>query len=188
MRLPLQITFRGMEPSEALERRIRTLAQRLDRFSTDIMRCQVTVDAPHRHQHQGALYEVHIHLTLPQGELVASREHRERHAHEDVYVALRDAFRALRRRLEDYERERRQDVKRHEPAPSGWVSELYPAEDFGRIQTPDGRSVYFHRHSVLGADFDRLTTGTAVRFVEERGERGPQASTVKVVTHPGPAA
>jgi hypothetical protein len=78
------------------------------------------------------VYEVHIHVTTPGGSAVANREHRLQHSHEDVYVALRDAFRAVRRQLEDYERERRQDVKNHEPEPSGWVSELHPAEDFGR--------------------------------------------------------
>jgi ribosomal subunit interface protein len=180
MRLPLQITFRQMEPSAALEARIRELAQRLDRFSAHVMHCHVTVEAPHQHQQQGQLYEVRIDLTVPHAEIVAHHEHRARHSHEDVYVALRDAFRAVRRQLEDYEREHRQDVKHHEPALRGRVSELYPAEDFGRIESSDGRSIYFHRHSVLGEDFERLTTGTQVRFDEEPGDHGPQASTVHV--------
>jgi ribosomal subunit interface protein len=186
MLLPLQITFRNMEPSAALEARIRKLAQRLEKFSSQIVRCHVIVEMPHKHGHQGSLYEIHVHLTTPGDTIVANREHRERHSHEDAYVALRDAFHAVRRQLEDYERKRRQDVKHRDTEPIGWVSELYPAEDFGRIQTSDGHSLYFHRHSVVGADFDRLTTGTAVRFVEGSGERGPQASTVKLVTHPGP--
>jgi ribosomal subunit interface protein len=188
MLLPLQITVRGMEGSAALEARVRELAARLERFSAQIVRCHVIVEAPHRHGHQGRVYEVHIQVTTPGGSIVASREHRERHSHEDVYVALRDAFRAVRRQLEDYERERRRDVKHHEPEPTGWVSELYPAEDFGRIETSDGRSLYFHRNSVVDADFDRLATGMGVHFVEESGERGPQASTVSVIRHPGPVA
>jgi ribosomal subunit interface protein len=146
MRLPLQITLRGMEPSAAMETRIRELAGRLDRFSAQIMRCQVIVEAPHRHRHQGALYEVHIHVTVPGSELTASREHRALHSHEDVYVALRDAFRAMRRQLEDYERERRQDVKHHEPQPVGWIAELSPLEDFGRIETDDGLRAPDDRH------------------------------------------
>jgi len=173
-----------MEPSAALEARVRELAQRFDRFGADIIGCHVTIEA--QHQHQGQIYEVHIELTVPQATLVANREHRARHSHEDVYVALRDAFRAVRRQLEDYERQRRQDVKHHEPIPHGHVSELYPAEDFGRIQTNDGRSLYFHRHSVLGADLEQLTTGTKVQFTEERGDHGPQASTVKVVGRAAP--
>lgn len=188
MLIPLQITFRDIEPSPAVEARIRELAARLERFSPNIVRCQVVVAAPHSHGRQGRLYEVHIDAKMVGAELVAKREHRRHHSHEDVYVALRDAFRALERQLENYERKRRQDVKHHEPSPTGWVSELYPAEDFGRINTPDGRSLYFHRHSVVGADFDRLTTGTEVLFTEESGDQGPQASTVRVITHPGPAA
>ena len=186
MRLPLQITFRHMEPSAPLEARIRKLAAHLERFSAHIMSCTVTVEAPHQHQRQGQLYEVHIDLRVPTGELVANRTHRERAGHEDVYVALRDAFRAVRRQLEDYEHEHRQEVKHHEPAQEGLVSELYPAEDFGRIASRDGRSIYFHRHSVLGADFEHLTTGTQVRFAEETGDHGPQASTVHVESSRAP--
>ncbi len=178
MLLPLQITWRNIEPSAALEARIHELAQRLEKFSAQIVRCHVIVEAPHKHGHQGHVYEVHIHVTTPGSSTVANREHRKQHSHEDVYVALRDAFRAVRR----------QDVKHHEPELSGWISELYPAEDFGRIQTSDGRSLYFHRNSVVGTDFDRLTTGAGVRFVEESGDRGPQASTVKLITHPGPVS
>ena len=183
MRIPLQITFHQMEPSPALETRIRELAQRLERFSSRIMHCHVTIDEPHRHQHQGRLYEVRVDLTVPGSEIVVSRQHSEQHSHEDVHVALRDAFRAVRRQLENYEREHRHDVKLHEPRPSGWISLLSPAEDFGRIETDDGRSIYFHRNSVVGADFDRLTTGSEVHFVEEAGERGPQASSVELASH-----
>jgi cold shock CspA family protein len=188
MQLPLQITFRHMPPSPALEARIQALAQHLERFSSQITSCHVIIDAPHQHQHRGKIYEVHIHLTLPKGELVVQREHRQRHSHEDAHVALRDAFDALKRQLEDFERERRQDVKHREAQPSGWISELYAVEGFGRIQTKDGRSLYFHKNSVIGHDFDHLNTGMEVRFVEEAGERGPQASTVKIVSHPGPVA
>lgn len=188
MLLPIQITWRGIEPSAALETRIRELAQRLEKFSSQIVHCHVVIELPHKHAHQGHLYEVHIQITTPGAQIIVQREHRERHTHEDPYVALRDAFRAARRQLEDYERERRQDVKGHTLEPMGWVSELYPAEDFGRIATSDGRSLYFHRHSVVGGDFERLTTGMGVRFVEESGERGPQASTVKPIAHPGPVS
>jgi len=188
MLLPLQITFRDLEPSPALETRIRELVQRLEKFSAQIVRCHVIVESGHGHGHQGHLYEVHFQITTPGGSIIVNREHRERQSHEDVHVALRDAYRAVRRRLQDHERRRRREVKHHAPDPVGWVSELYPAEDFGRIATSDGRSLYFHRNSVVGTDFDRLTSGTGVRFEEERGERGPQASTVKLITHPGPVS
>jgi ribosomal subunit interface protein len=186
MQMPLQISMQGMEPSPALEARIRKLVQRLEHFSPHIVRCHVFVEVGHRHGQQGRLFEVHIGITTPGETIAVAREHRAHHSHENVYVALRDAFRAARRQLQDYERERRQDVKHHEPEPSGWISELHPAEDFGRIATSDGRSIYFHRHSVVGAQFDRLNTGTPVHFVEVPGDRGPQASTVRPHAHSGP--
>jgi len=87
----------------------------------------------------------------------------------------------MRRQLEDYARKHDQRLKVHAPPPHGRIVELNPAEDYGRIETLDGRLVYFHRNSVLGADFDGLSIGAEVRFDEEAGERGPQASTVHVI-------
>lgn len=113
MKLPLQITFRHMEPSAALETRIRELAARLEKFSAHIMRCHVTVEPPAHHQRQGFLYDFRILITLPDGEIAIRHAHPADHAHEDPYVALRDAFLAARRQLEDYERKRRGDVKTH---------------------------------------------------------------------------
>jgi ribosomal subunit interface protein len=181
MRIPLQVTFRNMDPSPALEARVRELAMRLEKFSGQIMRCHVIVEAPHRHQQQGNLFEIHIDITVPDKEIAIRQAPPANHAHEDPYVALRDAFRAARRKLQDYERRRDQRIKTHVELPQGRICELHPEEDFGRIETLDGRLVYFHRHSVLGQPFEKLTTGTAVRFSEEPGERGPQASTVHVI-------
>lgn len=119
MRIPMEITFRHMDPSPAVEARIREKAEKLDRFSAQIMACRVVVEAPHEHKHQGKLFHVRIDLTVPGGELVVSRGHNHQsHAHEDVYVALRDAFDAAKRRLEDYTRQQRGDVKAHSKPPS----------------------------------------------------------------------
>jgi cold shock CspA family protein/ribosome-associated translation inhibitor RaiA len=178
VKLPLQITFRHMEPSPALEGRIRKLAARLEKFSPRIMHCHVIVEAPPGHSQQGGLFEVRVDLTVPDSQIATRRSHPIRHSHEDAYVALRDAFRATRRRLEDYERERRPPTA----PPHGRVCELNPAEDFGRIETDDGRLIYFHRNSVMDRRFEQLSVGTKVRFNEESGERGPQASTVHVIS------
>ena len=113
MQLPLQITFRHMEPSPALEARIRELAARLERFSAQIMRCHVIVEPTPHHQSHGGLHDFHIVITLPDAEIAVRKAHTADPAHEDPYVALRDAFRAARRKLEDYERKRRLDVKNH---------------------------------------------------------------------------
>lgn len=181
MQLPLQITFRHMEPSPALEQRIRELAAELEHFSAQILRCHVIVEAPHQHHHQGRLFEITLDLTVPDAEIAIHRAHPHSHAHEDVYVALRDAFRAARRQLEDYERKRRRQIKVHAEAPHGTIRELDQASGFGRLETADGRLVYFHRNSVVGTDFEKLAIGMEVRFTEEAGEKGPQASSLHVL-------
>jgi ribosome-associated translation inhibitor RaiA len=114
MQSPLQITFRHMDPSAALEARIRQRAGELDAVCDRIISAHVTVECPHprRHYH-GKVFEVRVDLALPGKDIVVAREPPTKHAHEDPYVAVRDAFDAVRRRLEDYVRERRGDVKRH---------------------------------------------------------------------------
>jgi ribosome-associated translation inhibitor RaiA len=111
MILPLQITFRGMAPSPALEARIRVLASRLERFSDHIRRCHVIVQTLAHHERHGFLYDFRIDITVPEGEIAIRHAHPADRSHEDPYVALRDAFRAARRKLEDYERKRRHQVK-----------------------------------------------------------------------------
>ncbi len=179
MKLPLQIIFRNMRSSEPIEAAVREHADKLDQFYQHIMSCRVVIEMHHRHHHQGNLYHARVDLKVPDTEIVASREPAEHHAHEDVYVAIRDAFDAVRRQLEDYIRRRRGVVKQHDTAPYGRVAELYP--DYGKIETPDGRLIYFHRNSVVGEDFGHLDLGTEVRFAEEMGELGPQASTVHII-------
>jgi ribosome-associated translation inhibitor RaiA len=112
---PLQITFHAVPHSDAVEAEIRARAAELEHFYDHIIGCRVVVDAPHERHHQGMLYSVRVDLHVPEGEIVVGRERRFDHAHEDVYVAIRDAFDAAVRQLEDYVRLRRGKVKRHEP-------------------------------------------------------------------------
>jgi len=114
MKLPLQITFRNMQPSEVMEQNIRERAEKLDLFCDQIMSCRVVVEAQHKHHQQGNVFHVRIDLTVPGDELAVSRDPGKDHAHEDVYVAIRDAFDAARRQLEDFGRRRRSQVKAHE--------------------------------------------------------------------------
>lgn len=178
MQLPLQVTFRHMDTSEAVLANVQEKASKLDRFSEHIMACRVVVEAPHQHHNKGKLFRVSVDITVPGGEIFASRSKDVNHAHEDVYVAIRDAFNAARRQLEDYAREIRQDVKSHTPPPHGKVLRLFPEQDYGIIASADNREIYFHRNSVLHDAFDHLEIGAEVRFDEEQGCDGPQASTV----------
>ncbi|MBA1330871.1 30S ribosomal protein S30, partial [Candidatus Endoriftia persephone str. Guaymas] len=83
--------------------------------------------------------------------------------------------------LQDYARKQRNKVKRHEPPLHGRISKLVPLEDFGKIESSDGKEIYFYRNSVVDADFDSLAIGNDVRYVEEAGDEGPQASTVYII-------
>jgi len=181
MKLQLEVTFRNLGHSDAIEASVREHAERLERFSSDIMSCRVVVEASHRHHHKGNLYQVRVALKVPDAELVASRAPDDDRTHEDVYVAIRDAFDAIRRQIEDYERRRRGEVKRHETPAHGRVVEVSAEAGYGMIESPDGRRIYFHENSVLGGDFRGLEVGSEVRFVEEPGEQGPQASSVQRV-------
>lgn len=111
MPLPLQITFRGMEPSPAVEWRIREKAVKLERFCDRIAGLRVVVDAPHRRHSKGRLYTVRVDLTVPGREILARKGVSQNHAHEDVHVAIRDAFNAAARQLENGARRRRGDAK-----------------------------------------------------------------------------
>jgi cold shock CspA family protein len=103
-------------------------------------------------------------------------------ANRDAYAAIDEAFDRLGRRLEDYVRRQRGDVKPHEsPYSEGRVAKLWSYEGFGFIETSDGAEVYFHRNAVTQRAFDRLAVGSTVRFIEEPGDKGPQASTVILV-------
>lgn len=110
MQIPLEIDFHHLEPSAAIEQAVRSKAAKLERFCPDLTGCRVTVEAPHKHHHKGNQYNVHIRLTVPGAVIPVSHDAGDE-GHEDVYVAIRDAFDAARRQLEDYVRVRRGDIK-----------------------------------------------------------------------------
>jgi len=178
---------------------VRDEAAQLDKYYNHIMGCRVMIEVPHRHQQVGDRFHVRIWLTIPGGEIVVNREpslharqqdveeeertkERELEAsHKYIQVAVREAFDTARRRLQDYARRQRLDVKSHDAQPSARVCKLFPEDGYGFIETQEGKEVYFHKNSVLGDDFKHIKVGTEVTFVEEAGERGPQASSVKLM-------
>jgi ribosomal subunit interface protein len=180
MQIPLQISFRNMDPSPTVEARIREKAAKLERFHDRIVGCTVVVEAPHRHHHKGKLYSVRIDISVPGKNVVVDRA-KPIEAHEDVYVAVRDAFDAAVRRLEDQNRKMRGSVKTHSAPAHGKIENLF--DDYGFITTAEGDEVYFHRNSLVGANFDALEVGNDVSLVvaEQEGEKGLQASTVKPI-------
>lgn len=182
MQLPIQITFRNFPHSDAIDAYVRERAAKLDTFFTRITACRVVVETPHQHQQHGRHFRVRIDLTVPGGEVVVSHAPDENPTNEDPYAAIDQAFDQMGRRLQDHVRRQRGDVKPREASyRDARVSKLWSYEGYGFLETPDGSEVYFHRNSVLHQGFDRLKIGSTVRFIEELGEKGPQASTVTLV-------
>ena len=143
---------------------------------------RVVIKGPGEHHQRGGLYEVSIRLAMPHTRDVnVARTPQDDERYADLAYAIGDAFKRARRQLQDRVRRLERQVKHHEPAPAGRVARIDPSGEFGFIATADGREIYFHRNSVLNGGFARLKPGTAVAFAEEDGEKGPQASTVRLL-------
>lgn len=115
MNIPMQIEFRHMEASEALSKAITEKAEKLLKITDRVTQCHVTVEAPHRHHHKGQQYQVGIQVAVP-GKTLSVGQHGESPAHEDAYVAVRDAFKAMHRQLQTYTDKTQGNVKTHNRA------------------------------------------------------------------------
>lgn len=196
VQVAVQVTLRNIPFPELIEPEIHERALKLERYYNRIMSCRVLVERTHRHHLDGNRFHVRIDLGVPGGEIVVNRNSnlhgekqdldKERERKQDevqavrkhVHVAVREAFDAARRRLQDYARRQRGDTKLHQLPLHGLVVRLSP-DGYGFIATSEGREIYFHRHSLIDSSFDNLQVGAEVAFTEEAGEQGPQASTVR---------
>lgn len=104
--MQVHLLFRDMEPSPAVEERVRERAGRLERYFDRITACRVVIESPHHHHHKGKQFRVRIDLTVPDHNIIVDGRADDA-AHEDVYVAIRDAFDTARRELEEWVRRRR---------------------------------------------------------------------------------
>jgi len=182
MQTPPQVDFQGMSGTPQIQETIAKHVEELEQRWGRITACRVVVKGPGQRHQQGGLYDVHIRLALPDGrEVNVGRTPPADKRHSDLTFAIDDAFRHARRQLQDEARRTQGQVKHHEQQPIGAVTQLDPSGEFGFLQTADGREIYFHRNSVLGNGFSRLRIGSRVAFVEEAGEKGMQASTVRIL-------
>ena len=182
MQVPLEITFENSEPSETIRSEIEKHAKRLEKFYDRITSCNVAVVAPQTRHRTGGLFKIDIRIAMPDHkDVIVNKTHGNMPEHEHVGVAIKDAFAAAQRQIEDAVREMRGQVKPYEAEDHGRVSKFMAGDDYGFIETSDGREVYFHRNSVLGEGFSRLQVGSRVTFSEEAGEKGTQATTVKLL-------
>lgn len=181
------MTCRNVRKDAAIEDLIRNQAAKLDRVCDHIVSCRIAVEKPQEHQKSGNPFRVRIDVTVPpEHELVAVRESSEGDLHEQLSTVIRDAFGAMRRQLKKLVEKQRRDVKAHpEQEPAGFVIRLFREQGYGFIKSLEGREIYFHKNSLPGDEFGRLEIGTGVQWVEQDGDKGPQASTVRIVDKPG---
>jgi ribosomal subunit interface protein len=183
MQTPAEITWHNMDPIPHVAKRIDHRIERLEKFFGRITRCHVVVEAPHQRRRQGNQYEVRMDVTTPGGQFSIDRRPGDDHAHTDILVAVRDAFDAMERQLRRWNDEHsgRPEVR---AAPlQGRIAEIDLNAESGQIAATDGRLVYFHRNSVVGGKFDKLSAGDTVELVVDRGEDavGAHASTVRPI-------
>jgi cold shock CspA family protein len=180
--IPFEIAYENMEPSPAAETHVLRGLGRLERIGAEVLGARVTLARRNPRRVTGNLYDVHITLTLPGPDISVTRTAPPHHESEDLVVAIGEAFDRARRSLLQRHAEERGEVKSHEPTSTGEVTDVFPA--YGFIRATDGRLVYFHKNSVVGADWNEVDVGARVSFVDEPGEDGPQATTVHVTGRP----
>jgi cold shock CspA family protein len=181
---PLDIAFHNITSSENLEAEIRRHVEKLEKRFPYLIGCRVSVEALHNQHKTGNVHEVHVVLSVPGRDLAVSRApHRakDRFADPDVFVSVREAFRAAERQLQS-----------HKPGPMpsptqpsgsalrGEVALILPQADHGFILNNVGSQIYFHRGSVTSGDFSSLKPGDTVHYVEEAGDAGPVATKVRI--------
>jgi cold shock CspA family protein/ribosome-associated translation inhibitor RaiA len=190
MQAPIEIAFQHFEPSEEIRAEVAKQAKRLEKFSDRITSCHVAIAGPETRHRQGELYKVDVRIAMPERrDVMVTRARGDAPEREHPLVAIREAFDAAVRQVEDVTRDMRGQVKDHQVESRlgenhGRVTKFLAGEDCGFIETADGREIYFHRNAVLGGAFDRLTVGAEVRFVEEQGVKGAQSSAVRLVGKP----
>lgn len=179
----LQIVFEGgLEPSDSLRARIEREAEKLERLRDRIVSCRVAVSGRSGRRRHGDLYSVRLQISVPgQKDIVIDRNPPEDHAHEDAFVAIRDAFRAARRRLQDSYLRQQGQVKAHEAPLHGKITKLIAEGEYGFIEADDGREIYFHGNAIQNGRFEDVRVLMPVRFHETPTDQGPQASSIHLL-------
>ena len=179
MQTPIKIDFQGFTPNDRQRAAVQEHVELFENRFGLITSGHIVVIGPGGHHRTGDPYEIHVQLRLP-----AAKEVHISHTpgiderHSDFFFALNDAFKRARRQLGNKASRLQGETKHHEPQITGIVTKLF--EDHGFVESENGLEIYFHKNSVLGEGFSKLKPGISVTFVEELGENGPQASTIKL--------
>ncbi|EMG38387.1 cold-shock DNA-binding protein family [Desulfocurvibacter africanus PCS] len=185
MQVPLEVTYREVDKNDFIDDLIRRKAAKLEKACPHLISCRVVVALDQKQQRTGNIYRVHINMLVPPGHtLTADRKGVVAKLHEDLPPLIREAFDAANRQVRDLATQQKGKTKLHpEQQTNAFVHRLFTDQDYGFIRTVDGQDIYFHRNSLLNANFDTLELGTGVAFEATEGDEGLQASTVRVIEH-----
>lgn len=182
MDIPLELAFHNMSPSDGLKAAVQREVSRLERFFNHIIGCRVVIEMPHKRHRMGSnIPDVHVVLRVPGREIVVTRELAHagtKKSAVNAYAVLKDAFQAVQQRLKDYRRQMQGEIKPKDAPLFGHVVELVAERKYGFIAADDGSQIYFHRNSVAGDGFDKLTIGAAVEYAPALGDKGEAAARV----------
>jgi cold shock CspA family protein len=180
---PLEITYRNVLKTGDIESLIQDKVKKLEKIYDNIVGCLVVLERPHSTVQTGNQFKVRIDLTIPHGKnIVVTKNPGNSGMHQTLDSVIRDSFDAAEKQLKKIVQQQRNKVKSHpQQVVTAIVSKIFPDEGYGFLRTINGREIYFHKNSVLNDEFDKLETGVGVRFFEEEGEKGPQASTVQII-------
>lgn len=184
METPLELSFKNMQKSPFIEGLIREKADKLERLYDGITSCHVYVEAPHKSRRKGNPYEVRIEVRVPGTELAVTNKPGNTEAHEDIKIAVRDAFNAMERQVKKWKKKISGDIKTHDGPLQGRIAEIDHSQAFGQIIAADGRLIYFHANSVADGGFGQLDQRDPVELVVQTDEsdKGPQASMVRPIS------
>lgn len=175
MQQPLQITFKDIDHSTAVEARIREKIAKLDTFYNHITACKVVVEQVQKHQHQGKLHNISIYMSLPGKELTVSH-----HPNENLYLAIQGAMDTIREQLDSYRQRLYGDTKNHGERLSGVIVRLMEDEGYGFIADQEKNEYYFNLTHLIDIKFYQLHVGDNIRFLPAVGNEGLQARRISV--------
>lgn len=179
MQVTPEITFRNFEPSDRIRERVDKELRQLESHHPRLIACKVVVEGDAGRHRSGNLSRVRLHLVMPGGQEVSvSNVGDDKHAHEDVMVAIRDAFQAAERQLKKVKRDPQTEAAMVETRISGEIARFIAGQPAGFIRGEDGADYYFHANESTEVPFETLRVGDAVMFRPESGEKGPLARAV----------
>ncbi|MDD4859508.1 MAG: HPF/RaiA family ribosome-associated protein [Dehalococcoidales bacterium] len=187
MQVPPEISYEGVEKTAALDELILNQIAKLEKVCNYIVSARIAVESYTQSRHTGNAYRVRIDIHIPHAQnMVVKRVSVASREFEPLPTIIKRAFKSAERQLAKLTEIKRREVKSHpDNEVTAFVDRIFRDEGYGFLRALDGHQVYFHRNSCLHGEWERLTAGTGVRYTEELGDKGPQASSIEIVNKPG---